>query len=157
MSDSIEQLKTLVQQDISDLEQLNQVLIQEKQLLATRDVEQIKRISSQKDALVKQVETRAKQKAKLLATSGLGIKPGNVTATLETYGDQQLLTSWKASLELLDQCKRRNEVNGAIITRSQHRTAKLMTIIRGQNATPSLYGQKGKQSIMSGRQTLGRA
>ena len=64
MSDSIEQLKILVQQDISDLEQLKQVLIQEKQLLATRDVEQIKRISTQKEALVKQVESRAKQKAK---------------------------------------------------------------------------------------------
>ncbi len=157
MSDSIEQLKAAVTQDILDLEQLKQVLTHEKQLLATRESIQLKQVSVQKDSLVKLIETRAKQKAKLLATCGLGVKPGHVTEALEKFGDNALVKLWKQSLDLLEQCKQQNEVNGAIITRSQHRTAKLMTIIRGQNTSPTLYGDKGKTAVMSGRQTLGRA
>lgn len=158
MSDVIDNLKHLLKQDIQDLDTLQQILSAEKTALKSRDSDKIQHITQNKSSLVQQIETRAKQKAKLLASSGLGVKPGKVTETLESFGDRELTELWKQSVQELKTCKDKNAVNGSVISHTLQRTAKLMSIIRGQGNKPDLYGQKGKTSSMSGgRHILGKA
>ena len=158
MSNATENLKHLLRQDLKDLEALSQILNEEKDLLGTRNSDAIQLITKNKSALVQQIEGRAKQKAKLLASSGLGIKPGAVTQTLERLGDTELSELWKQSLEALKSCKDQNSVNGSIVSHTLQRTAKLMSIIRGQGNQTNLYGQKGKaKSMQGGNHILGKA
>lgn len=157
MSQTISHLKTLLKQDINDLDTLFNLLRAEKSSLETRDNEQITRLCAHKSELVKQIDTRAKQKAKTIAGSGLGIKPGQVGAALATLGDQELSALWTTSLEKLEHCKHANQVNGAIISHSVQRTSKLMNIIRGQSNTPKLYGQQGKSQSLAAGQVIGKA
>lgn len=157
MSDVKAQLKQLLRQDLTNLNALQSLLGQEQNLLKTRDSEDIKRISENKASLVKQIETHAKEKARLLASSGWGVKPGQVGETLKKLGDEELYDLWQETVSALQSCKDKNTVNGTIISHTLQRTAKLMNIIRGQNKAPNLYGQKGKTSQISGSHILGKA
>ena len=152
-----DQLKDLLLRDLEDLTNLESLLASEKHHLISRDHKEIENSTKTKDALVKQIESRAKTKAQLLAKSGLGIKPGKVTEALEQLNNPSLLDLWKQSVDRLKQCKELNEVNGKIISMSLSRTNKLMSIIRGQSSAPSLYGQQGKSKAMSGSHILGKA
>jgi len=157
MSQFIEQLKQHLSQDLSDLDKLTELLRSEKELLKTRDHEAIQRTAKHKSELVGQIEQRSKTKAKLIASSGLGIKPGHVEASLSKLGDSELIELWKASRSKMELCKERNQVNGSIISRSLQRTNKLMSIIRGQNRNENLYSQQGKEQSLSGRHSIGKA
>lgn len=157
MSNFIEQLKSLLKQDLSDLNTLKRILEEEKNTLKTRNSSRIKAISESKASAVQTLEFRAKVKAKLIAKSGLGIRPGEVERTLSTLNDNELLTLWQDSQNQLALCKDKNTINGSIISRSLQRTNKLMMIIRGQNNAPNLYGQQGKEQSYAGSQRLGKA
>jgi len=157
MSLDTTQLKQLLKQDLSDLDQLSQTLSHEKSLLSGRDTKAIDASTKQKQQLIKQIESRAKQKAQLLSNSGLGIKPGQVIKALDTLKDPELSALWRNSVTQLKACKERNAVNGSIIERTLQRTATLMSIVRGQNSAPKLYGNAGKTKAVSNSQILGKA
>lgn len=152
-----EQLKEYLKQDLDNLNQLDQVLSLEKQQLVARDHQALESSARLKDELIKQIQARAKQKAALLAKSGLNIKPGEVTQALEKFGDTELSKLWQDSVEKLQHCKDRNAVNGKIVSLALSRTQRLMGIIRGQSAAPSLYGQQGTTHKVSGSHMLGKA
>jgi len=157
MSQFIDQLKSFLKQDISDLNNLISVLEREKETLKTRDSASIEAIAKNKSTFVQALEARAKLKAKSFASSGLGIRPGQVEKTLTTLGDTELMGLWKTSQQKLAFCKDRNLVNGNVIARSLQRTNRLMTIVRGQHNAPNLYGQKGKAQSYTGSHRLGKA
>lgn len=157
MSEFTEQLKNLLRQDIVDLDTLKKLLDQEKQTLTTRNTDQISLLSKHKTQTVQQLESRGKIKARLIAESGLRIKPGHVEEKLQTLNDDDLVNLWQTSREKMQQCKDTNQVNGSIISRSLQRTNKLMTIIRGQNKTQNLYGQQGKEQSYGSTHRIGQA
>ncbi len=157
MSQFISELKKQLHQDLNDLDKLTELLSREKDLLKTRDHEAIQKNLNLKSELVAQLDARSKQKARLLASSGLGIKPGQVEHALAKLNDSELMQLWQASRKKMEHCKERNQVNGGIISRSLQRTGKLMSILRGQSASPNLYGQQGKEQSMGGRHSIGKA
>ena len=157
MSTFIPDLKNTLKQDISDLDTLLKLLSTERTLLQTRKSDEIDAISKHKSSLVNQIELRAKAKAKLFASSGLGVRPGKVEETLRTLNDDELTSLWNVSRDKLALCKERNLVNGAIINRSLSRTTKLMNILRGKSNAPNLYGQKGREQSYAGTQRIGKA
>ena len=106
---------------------------------------------------VQQLESRAKVKARLIAKSGLGIKPGEVETKLHTLNDADLVNLWQTSRDKMQQCKDTNLINGNIISRSLQRTNKLMMIIRGQNKAQNLYGQQGKEQNYGSSHRIGQA
>jgi len=157
MSQFTEQLKQLLKQDISELSNLNKLLETEKETLKTRNSQQIRAIANSKQHVIQSLESRAKLKAKLIAKSGLGIRPGEVETTLRKLNDQELIDLWQSSRDKLSACKDKNHIIGSIITRTLGRTNKLMSIVRGQNNSQKLYGQQGKESSYSGSQIIGQA
>jgi len=157
MSRFNEQLKHLLKQDISELCNLHTLLETEKETLKTRNSLQIQAIAKSKHQIIQSLESRAKLKAKLIAKSGLGIRPGEVETTLKSLNDQELMNLWQSSRDKLAECKDKNHINGSIITRTLSRTNKLMSIVRGQNNSQKLYGQQGKESSYSGSQIIGQA
>lgn len=157
MNHFTDELKDLLKQDIIDLSSLKSLLEQEKITLTTRNTQKINQLAEHKSKTVAKLETRAKLKAKLMSGSGLGIRPGQVEEKLSTLNDQELMTLWQTSRDQLTECQEQNAVNGSIISQSRQRVTKLMTIIRGQNKTPNLYGQQGKTQSFSSSHSIGKA
>jgi len=157
MSEFTDQLKNLLRQDIVDLDALKKLLEQEKHTITTRNTDRISLLANNKSATVQQLELRAKDKAKLIARSGLGIKPGKVEDKLLTLEDSELIDLWQTSRSKMQQCKDINLVNGDVISRSLQRTNKLMKIIRGQGKAQNLYGQKGKEQSYGSSHRIGKA
>jgi len=152
-----QQLKVLLKKEIIDLEALASLLYEEKETLKTRNSKQIELIAQNKSLQVEQLESRAKIKAKLMAESGLDIKPGEVEQKLNTLHDEELMGLWQSSRSKLNECKENNLVNGNILTHSLQRTNKLMMIVRGQNKSQKLYGQQGKEQSYAGSHRIGKA
>jgi flagella synthesis protein FlgN len=157
MSQFADQLKTLLKQDISDLNNLTSLLELEKETLKTRNSSEIESIAKQKSTVVQTLEARSKLKARSIARSGLGIRPGQVEKSLSALDDAELLQLWQSSQKKLAHCKDRNQVNGGIIAQSLQRTNRLMTIIRGQHNAPNLYGQQGKAKSYTDSHKIGSA
>ncbi len=157
MNQFTDELKILLKQDIVDLTSLKSLLEQEKITLTTRNTQKINQLADVKSRTVAQLESRAKQKAKLMSSSGLGIRPGQVEEKLSTLNDQELMALWEDSRKQLHECQQQNAVNGSIISQSRQRVTKLMSIIRGQNKTPNLYGQQGKAQSFNNSHRIGKA
>ena len=157
MNQFIEELKKLLKQDIVDLIALNSLLEQEKITLTTRNTQKINKLAEHKSQTVSQLESRAKLKAKLIANSGLGIRPGQVEKKLSELHDEELMSLWKDSRSKLSDCQQQNTVNGNIISQSCQRVTKLMGIIRGQGKSPNLYGQQGKSHSFNSSHRIGKA
>jgi flagella synthesis protein FlgN len=157
MNHFIEDLKKLLKQDIVDLIALDSLLEQEKNILTTRNTEKINQLADHKSQTINQLESRAKQKAKLMSGSGLGIRPGQVEEKLSELNDNDLMSLWHESTNKLKTCQQKNTVNGSIITQSRQRVTKLMSIIRGQNKAPNLYGQQGKTESFNSSHRIGKA
>ncbi len=157
MSPFVQQLTTLLQADQADISRLEKLLTEERSALSSRDTVSINRTTEDKKNLIQAIDQRAKQKAQLLAQSGLGIRPGQVEEGLKKLNDAALITLWQETRSALERCKENNLNNGLLISRFLQRTNKLMSIIRGQGKSPSLYGQQGKETAYSGRQHLGKA
>lgn len=157
MNQFTEELKKLLKQDIVDLTSLKSLLDQEKITLTTRDTQKIDKLAQHKSHTVAQLESRAKLKAKLMSSSGLGIRPGQVEEKLSSLNDQELMELWQSSRDQLAECQEQNSVNGSIISQSRQRVTKLMTIIRGQNKTPNIYGQQGKTQSFNSTHRIGKA
>tara|TARA_R110001592_G_scaffold60539_1_gene184147 strand:+ start:3211 stop:3684 length:474 start_codon:yes stop_codon:yes gene_type:complete len=157
MNQFTDELKDLLKQDIIDLSALKSLLEQEKITLTTRNTQKINQLAEHKSQTVAQLESRAKLKAKLMSNSGLGIRPGQVEEKLSSLNDQELMSLWQISRDQLNECQQQNAVNGSIISQSRQRVTKLMTIIRGQNKTPNLYGQQGKSQSFNSSHRIGKA
>lgn len=157
MNQFAEELKHLLKQDIVDLEALKALLEQEKTTLTTRNIDKINQLAKDKSLTVSQLEQRAKAKARILAQSGLGIRPGQVESKLLTLNDKELMDLWQDSRAKLANCQQQNAVNGSIINQSRQRVNKLMMIIRGQNKSQHLYGQQGKAQTYNNSQRIGEA
>lgn len=153
----VDRLKTLLQEDLNELAQLNEILQKERSALKDRSTDDIKQISSEKSAHLKSIEYRAKQKAKLFVEAGHPIKTGAFEKAILEMNDAELNSLWKKVNKALRLCKEQNTVNGTVVSHSLKRVNKLMNIIRGQNNKPNLYGSTGRENAMGGMNSIAKA
>ena len=157
MAISIDRLKTLLQEDLNDLAQLNEILQNERSALKDRSTDNIKQISSEKSSLLKTIEYRAKQKAQLFVEAGHSLKAGAFEKVVIEINNTELTSLWEKVNQALRLCKEQNTVNGTVVSHSLKRVNKLMSIIRGQNNKPNLYGASGREHAMGGMNSIAKA
>ena len=152
-----EQLTTLLQQDLNDLELLKKTLAKEKEALKSRDHTEISDLTKAKTSLVLKIESRSKAKFKLLKAVGIDPIKEDASKKLAKLEDKNLLILWSAVKQLTQECKDSNQVNGTVIQRSLQRTNHIMNIMRGQNQKKGLYGAKGTQDNLGGSHRIAKA
>lgn len=126
--------KELLAQQYSQLQALEQVIIDEKHILQQHQPNDLLKISEQKNQLLVAIQT-LDQQISLNQAFALDKAAGKLA--------QELLTIEN----LLASCQQKNQVNGQIIAQSQLAVERMKTsLLEGHNKASVTYDNKGKKS-----------
>jgi len=154
---NIDELQNLLNQDIRQLDQLNDVLEQEKSLLSTSDVKALAEVTQAKNRHLADIRERAKTKIRLLVAIGFRPDQGDPSRFLRSAGFSEAVKLWDDASARLRQCQAVNQNNGRVIAHLQKRLAKLTEIFRGATGQDKLYGAKGEEQAVSHSNILASA
>jgi len=152
-----------LQQDIQACETLLQLLEQERTALSERDLESMEAIIEKKATCLSLLEQSAKNRtawSQQFVTSDAQDQQAVSEAwqtLLQQTNQQQLVDQWQQLKTLQSACKKANEVNGKILARNQKTFGRLLEIVRGQTASPSLYSTAGKATSSHISHKIGEA
>ncbi len=154
---AIDDLKQLLNQDVSDLNQLAFLLDEEKAKLKSSDIRAIEPLTQQKNGMLGQIRERAKRKIHLLVEMGYRPEHGEPSRFIRSAGLSELTSLWQAAETALKTCHERNRVNSRIVSHLQNRLTKLTDIFRGSAGQAKLYGSSGQQTSVGQSNILASA
>lgn len=154
---AIDDLKTLLSQDVSQLQTLADILVREKTCLANSDLPQLDALTKEKNEILSSVRERAKQKIRTLVQMGYRPESGEPSRFIRSAGFADLYQVWQEADEKLRACQALNQSNGRIMSHLQKRLSRLTDIFRGANGQQKLYGAQGQQTSVSSRTVLASA
>ncbi|MET4026851.1 flagella synthesis protein FlgN [Marinobacter sp. MBR-99] len=154
---AIDELKTLLSEDIRQLETLADLLNREKQLLASSDIKLLQEVTVEKNGVLADIRERAKQKIRLLVSMGYRPDAGEPSRFIRAGGMEDLYQLWKTADGRLRACQELNQNNGRVVGHLQKRLTRLTDIFRGASAQQKLYGAKGEQTSVSSGNILASA
>lgn len=128
------QSKELLAQQLSQLQELEQVIMEEKLVLQQHQPNALLQISERKNQLLLSIQNLDQQ---------IGINQVFAQDKAAGFLNQEL-----ADIEsLLTLCQQKNQVNGQIITQSQLAVERMKTsLLESHNKTSVTYDSKGKKS-----------
>ncbi len=142
------QLRQLLLAEHHVVEQLVELLGQERTALTERDVTAIERVTRAKTLALDAVERAGA--ARSAWARGAGVDAGSrafgqfVRDAAARDEDSGLAEAWEKLDASLRTAHRENLVNGRIISRSRQSLSQLLDILRGQVDAPRLYGRGGR-------------
>ncbi len=126
--------KQLINQQIQQLDELSQLLTQEKEILQHHKPNDLIQITQTKNDL-------------LLAIKALDDVISENTTFTQDKAEGKLKDDFAALEEKLNQCKLQNEVNGKIIQQSQLAVERMKTtLLESHNRSSITYDGKGKKN-----------
>lgn len=135
-SDTLKQL-------LQHAEALYSCLQRENQLLRHPDANALYQLNGEKSGLLIQIEALDQKRAELLAGFGFPDEPQGMQRLLATTPEQlDLETVWQTLRDVLEKCRRQNQINGGAIELSRRHAQQTLTLLRG-NPDESLYDQRG--------------
>lgn len=160
---SVAQLTQQLKQDTHACESLLDLLNQEKEALANRDMDRLDQLIAAKTEQLELLENSARQRTEW-ARQYLGAGNADVKqvqeawqSMLETANVPEITATWERLKELQQSCKAANEVNGKILARNHKTFERLLGIVRGQTTTPNLYSASGKSTASHISHKVGEA
>lgn len=154
---AIDDLKTLLAQDISQLDELADVLGREKSLLGNSDLRQLEALTQEKNCLLGAIRERAKQKIRTLVQMGYRPENGEPSRFIRSAGLIDVTELWQQADSKLKTCQALNQTNGRVISHLQKRLSRLTDIFRGATGQQKLYGARGEQTSVSSSTVLASA
>ncbi len=153
-----EELQKHIDQDVSLCTQLLQLLQSEQDALKNREVEKVESLLEQKVPILEALELSAKQRQSWASVSqGEENNEALWTSLLSSLGNTSVKTQWEKLKGLYVDVRAQNEVNGKLLSRHQGTLQRLLDIMRGKTASPSLYGASGYSSAASQSNKVGEA
>tara|TARA_R110002050_G_scaffold129015_3_gene250477 strand:+ start:282 stop:713 length:432 start_codon:yes stop_codon:yes gene_type:complete len=128
------QSKELLSQQYLQLQELEQLIIDEKHILQQHQPKDLLQISEKKNQMLLAIQALDKQ---------ISISRAFATDKAAGYLEQELLDIEN----LLTSCQEKNQINGQIITQSQLAVERMKTsLLEGHNKASMTYDSKGKKS-----------
>lgn len=154
---AIDDLKTLLSQDLSQLDELAEVLSKEKTCLGGSDFQALNTLTQSKNQLLGAIRERARQKIRVLVNMGYRPENGEPSRFIQSAGLSELFDLWQQADQKLRACQALNQTNGRVIGHLQKRLSRLTDIFRGSTGQQKLYGAKGQQTSVSSTTVLASA
>jgi len=119
--------------------QLLDCLKQEKLALEENQLQQLTTISSQKQALLEQLDQLDKQRASTSSAK-------NFNKFIANSGNQALIKQWEITRQSIAQCQQQNEINGRLLQKKQQLSSEMLSLLGGDKETiPATYEADGSQ------------
>ena len=138
---NIQSLVDILRSDIASLQQLHRLLRFERTFLEQGELEKFKIAGEKKAVCLEQIEQNATLKTAWLKANNLSIEKFRQLARQRVPKAYELLIEAE---NLLVEVSNLNRVNQKIIQLSQQRVERMMDLLRGKTAAPSLYGAAAK-------------
>ena len=155
-------LAPLITQIKDNLEQLLEVLEQERVALATATPDDILALSEEKKRLLNNIDSADKKRNLMLVKFGVADakKPAEFDFS-RWLSTQQNMDDVKALVEecntLLDACKSINQTNAHIVSTLRKRNKSMFEMLQGHSRKNKVYTASGGTRPVSSKHTLGRA
>lgn len=154
-------VQQLISQDIQTSGALLKLLKEEHQVLQQRDHTRLGSLIGEKQVLMAQLEQSAKQRSGWVNFLVQRTRLSNEVCwdrLLQELDAVTLPPLWKEFQDLVEDCKKHNDLNGKMIARGQKTLQKLMGLMRGQTVEPSnLYTAKGSTQSQNSSHTVVKA
>jgi flagella synthesis protein FlgN len=148
----------LLQQETAAIQSLLQALQREHQALGARDNAETALAVSDKEQRLRDLEQLAQQRSQLLQQADLTADKAGFDAFLASDSTGQLAEHWARLGEMLRECMRQNQINGALLESGKQISQQMLSILTGRDfAQDELYNQKGKTASSLGQNTSFKA
>jgi flagella synthesis protein FlgN len=138
MNNNIKTLSSLLEQEINWIDALNILLVEEKEVLATRQFNQLEEFANKKQELSSQLEESAKQRMLLInptnanQSAHLALKEFLQNCSAEEVTQIDALNN--KLVELLARCRELNTVNGQVIANNLYVRQEIVNTLTGNKA-----------------------
>ena len=152
------ELSHFLERELDHCELLQTLLLQERELVEQRKLDNLPQILRQKADLLSSIENTHTQKLNCLSTQGLPLSLSEFS-TLKSNAPkyEHCLSLWAELNQAKIQCNESNTVNGIIIAKSRKRNGEQLDILKGIEAGKPLYDAAGKTTGSSGKGGTRRA
>lgn len=161
LSSTLTAIDALAFEGISILKQLKILLDQELDALKSRDIDLIRTINIEKQNTLTQFDQNNQNRAEHLLKAGLSVsKDGLHSLIAQTHNEaliKQFKKHWSDLEAILKTTMDTNQRNEQVLMRNSQNLGKLLSILRGQKPSNSLYTSKGSKGNYTGQSHIGKA
>lgn len=161
----LSELYTLLDSELDHCLLLSKLLLAERALVESRELDKLPNILRQKADLLSVVEAGFNQRQSWLNSVDLptsfsefskayanGELAGLFHNTSNTISAEKCIEKWSELGAAKDKCNEQNTVNGIIITKAKKRNSEQLGILKGIRPGKNLYDAKGQSIASSGSQ-----
>ena len=161
LSPTLASIDALASEGITILSGLENLLNQELAVLKAREIDAIRNINTEKQTLLRQFDQNNQARAELLIAAGLPVSKDGLSSLLSQSQNKALTrqfnTHWGDLETILKKTMDANQRNEQIVMRSSQNLDKLLSVLRGQKPSNSLYTAKGAKGNYTGQSHIGKA
>lgn len=161
LSSTLASIDALALEGVTILSGLENLLDQELVVLKSREIEAIQSINLEKKTLLRQFDQNNQARAELLIAAGLPVSKEGLSSLVSQNQNQALTqqfnTHWGDLEVVLKKTMDANQRNEQVVMRSSQSLDKLLSVLRGQKPSNSLYTAKGAKGNYTGQSHIGKA
>lgn len=131
------------------------VLEQEEKLLISGDTDALFQLTQEKSEVYHLLQRQHQERGQILAR--LRLPNNNDSIQRLCTGMPDTLERWSQILELAEQARQRNELNGKLITERMHHNQAALSVLLNAANKPQLYDAAGSARPTGGGRILGSA
>jgi flagellar biosynthesis/type III secretory pathway chaperone len=160
-SPTVSAINALAYEGITILNSLKKLLDEELDALKARDIDTIQKLNNQKKEVLIQFDQNNQARAEHLVTAGFVVSKEGLASLLAQTPNQTIVTQFRTHWSTLETTLKStmdaNLRNEQVLMRNSQNVNKLLSILRGQKPTNSLYTAKGAKGNYTGQSHLGKA
>lgn len=149
------ELAALIEREAAGAMRLVEALLREKSALAANDSDGLNAATTEKTALLGQLELLERDRRKLLQRVSFGATHADMqlfmarlALNVETNSlSRILLQNWQQLTATMQQCRDLNLANGRVVAAMQTRVQQALNLLRGGQGTVATYGRTGSTQL----------
>ena len=142
------QLKELLDEEIEGGRHLLAALEAERHALGAGDDVSLDETGTHKEAAFQRLLQLERERSDLCQALGYEDDPEGMEELIASCNPgPNLLDKWKQLVEVMQACRRANEVNGQVVNIKRQQVQRGLELLRGHVAQDSLYGPSGETAI----------
>lgn len=152
-----EHLVAHLNQDIAICRELLGLLQQEQTALQERDTDTLETLVEKKLPLLEALDSSAQLRQQWAQSTGIISAEEGWAELLEKLSNTDVKKQWETVVELYSETRKQNEINGKLLSRHQQTVTRILDVMRGKTAGPSLYTAAGSSSSYANSTKVGEA